>query len=120
VTEVTDEFMREMLGKSAPYSVVILERGPAYGSPGSDAVVWEHGRRNFRLRADGRLAIVCPVPDDSDVCGVGIFTGTPAEVAGVMDDDPGVRAGVFTYHVHPCRGFPGDALPPEGGTSTVG
>ncbi len=28
-----------------------------------------------------------------------------------MNDDPGVAAGVFTYQVHPCRGFPGDALP---------
>jgi len=28
-----------------------------------------------------------------------------------MGDDPGVAAGVFTYEVHPCRGFPGDALP---------
>ena len=28
-----------------------------------------------------------------------------------MDDDPGVQAGVFTYEVHPVRGFPGDGLP---------
>jgi hypothetical protein len=28
----------------------------------------------------------------------------------IMDGDPGVQAGMFTYHVHPCRGFPGDAL----------
>lgn len=31
-----------------------------------------------------------------------------------MEDDPGVRAGVFTYGVHPVRGFPGDALPGDG------
>lgn len=111
VTEVTDEYMREMLTRSAPFSVVILERGPEHGSPGSEAIVWEHGRRNFELRAAGLLAVVCPVPDDSDVCGVGIFTGTPDEVARLMDDDPGVRAGVFSYHVHPCRSFPGDGLP---------
>jgi hypothetical protein len=28
-----------------------------------------------------------------------------------MGDDPGVAAGVFTYEVHSCRGFPGDSLP---------
>jgi hypothetical protein len=28
-----------------------------------------------------------------------------------MNDDPGVQAGVFTFEVHPCRGFPGDSLP---------
>lgn len=109
--EITDEYMREMRAKSAPYSLLILERGPQYDSPGSDAIIWEHGRRNHQLRADGRLAIVCPVPDDSDVCGVGIFTGPPDEVARLMDDDPGVRGGVFTFHVHPCRSFPGDSLP---------
>ena len=111
MTEVTDEYMQDRLATSANYTLVILESGPAHDSPGSEAIVWEHGRRNFRLRADGRLAIVCPVPDDSDVCGVYIFTATPDEVARLMDDDPGVRAGVFTFHVHPCRGFPGDALP---------
>jgi hypothetical protein len=26
-------------------------------------------------------------------------------------DDPGVRAGVFTFEVHAGLGFPGDALP---------
>ena len=86
--EITDEYMRTMLTRSAPYSVVILHRGPAYGEPGSEAVVWEHGRRNFELRAAGLLAVVCPVPDDSDVCGVGIFTPQPGEVARLMDEDP--------------------------------
>ena len=111
MSEITDDYMREMLAKTAPYSLMILERGPQYGSPGSEAIVWEHGRRNYELRAEGRLAIVCPVPDDSDVCGVGIFTCTPDEVTALLEEDPGVRAGIFTFHVHPCRSFPGDALP---------
>ena len=111
MSEITDDYMKAMLTRSAPYSVVILERGPAYDSPGSDVIIWEHGRRNFELRAAGLLAVVCPVPDDSDVCGIGIFTPPPDEVARLMDDDPGVRAAVFTYRVHPCRSFPGDGLP---------
>jgi hypothetical protein len=28
-----------------------------------------------------------------------------------MEDDPGVKAGVFEYEIHPVRSFPGDALP---------
>jgi hypothetical protein len=111
MSEITDEFMQEMGAKTAPYSLMILERGPAYGSTGFEAIVWEHGRRNHQLRLEGTLAIVCPVPDDTDVCGIGIFTGTPDEVVALMAEDPGVRAGVFTFHVHPCRSFPGDALP---------
>jgi hypothetical protein len=32
-------------------------------------------------------------------------------VIAIMDGDPGVQAGIFTYEVHPVRSFPGDALP---------
>jgi hypothetical protein len=57
------------------------------------------------------LAVVCPVVDGSAVAGVGIFSTGAEETAAIMNDDPGVRAGVFSYELHPCRGFPGDALP---------
>ena len=33
------------------------------------------------------------------------------EFCAVMDADPGVKAGVFTYEVHVSRSFPGDRLP---------
>lgn len=108
---ISDEYMREMLGQTRPYSVVLLRRAAAFGEPGSEAVLWEHGRRNFELRAAGRLAIVCPIADGSEWSGVGIFDGSPEEVAAIMDGDPGVEAGLFTYEVHATRSFPGDALP---------
>jgi hypothetical protein len=38
-------------------------------------------------------------------------TGTVEETTAIMNDDPGVIAGVLTFEVHPCRGFPGDCLP---------
>lgn len=111
MAEITDEMMREMLPKAKEYCVSILKTGPNYRMDGADKIIWEHGRRNFSLRADGLLSIVCPVPDDSEVCGVGIFNADVDEVRKVMDADPGVQAGVFVYELHPCRGFPGDALP---------
>ena len=55
--------------------------------------------------------MVLPVADESDVCGIGVFAATVDETTALMSDDPGVAAGVFTYQVHACRGFPGDALP---------
>jgi hypothetical protein len=109
--EITDEYMRSMLATSRGYVAVILKAGPKYGSEDAPAIIWEHGRRNFALRAEGRLAIVCPVPDDSEVCGIGIFDGELDDVRTIMDGDPGVQAGTFTYEMHPCRSFPGDALP---------
>lgn len=107
----TDEEMRQRLSGAKAYSVVILKQGPTFGEPDAPAIVWEHGRRNFGLRDDGVLALVLPVTDGSDVCGVGVFDATVEDTAAIMDGDPGVTAGVFTYQVHACRGFPGDALP---------
>lgn len=55
--------------------------------------------------------MVLPVSDESDVCGIGVFAATVEDTTAIMADDPGVAASVFTYEVHACRGFPGDALP---------
>ena len=109
--EITDEFMQEHLAQSRPYTVAILKQGPRYAEPGSDKIIWEHGRRNFALRADGVLAIVCPVLDDTTVCGFSVFDAPVDDVAKIMDDDPGVQVGVFEYELHPVRSFPNDALP---------
>ena len=109
--EITDDDMRQMMTMSRDYSAVILRKVPGYNLPGAEKIVWEHGRRNFALRAEGILSIVCPVRDGGEVTGVGIFNGTVDEIRKVMDDDPGVKAGVFVYEIHACRGFPGDRLP---------
>jgi len=108
---ITDEMMRKRIAQTKSYTVVILRKTTKYGEPGTDKIIWEHGRRNFQLREEGLLPIVCPVRDESDVSGVGIFTATPEEVKTIYDEDPGVKAGVFTYEIHTCRGFPGDSLP---------
>ncbi|OBH80139.1 hypothetical protein A5682_16240 [Mycobacterium mantenii] len=107
----TDEEMGALLPTAKPYSVVILKRGPRFGDESSAGIIWEHGRRNFGLRDDGVLAVVLPVSDESDICGIGVFAATVDETTAIMTDDPGVAAGVFTYQVHACRGFAGDKLP---------
>jgi hypothetical protein len=108
---ITDAFMMEMLPKTKSYTIVILQNGPNREMPGADKIIWEHGRNNFFMRAEGVLSIVCPVRDESPVCGVGIFNASIEEVTKLMDEDPGVKAGIFVYTVHPCRSFPGDCLP---------
>jgi hypothetical protein len=107
----TDEEMGQLLPTAKEYSVAILRKGPKFDDETTPGIVWEHGRRNFGLRDDGVLAVVLPVTDGSDVCGIGVFAATVEDTKAIMDGDPGVAAGVFTYDVHACRGFPGDALP---------
>ena len=111
MTEITDEFMRQMISRTRNYCVVILKAGPNRNKPGVEKIIWEHGRRNFALRAEGLLSIVCPVSDGSDVSGVGIFNADIDEVKSIMDEDPAVKEGVFVYEIHACRSFPGDSLP---------
>jgi hypothetical protein len=109
--EITDEFMKEMMMKTKEYTVVILKATDKIKEPGTEKIIWEHGRRNFRLREEEILSIVCPIRDGSDINGVGIFSRNPDEVKEIMDGDPGVIAGIFDYEIHLCRSFPGDKLP---------
>jgi hypothetical protein len=112
MTNITDEFMKQMLTTTKSYSIVILKSSPKRNSlEGVDSIIWEHGRRNFALRAEGVLSIVCPISDGSDVAGIAIFNASVEEVKSIMDEDPGVKAGVFVYEIHPCRSFSGDSLP---------
>ncbi len=108
--EITDEYMKKMLGKSKNYCIVILKEGPNRNMTDVNKIVWEHGRRNFALRRDGVMPIVCRVSDESEVSGVTIFDASVEETNRIMDEDPGVKAGIFIYEVHPCRSFPGDCL----------
>jgi len=108
---ITDEYMMEMMQKTKPYTVVILHKTLKMQEPGADKIVWEHGRRNFQLRENGQLVIVCPVRDDSDVAGIGVFSTNETKTRTIMDDDPGVQLGIFTYEIHASRSFPGDRLP---------
>jgi hypothetical protein len=110
---ITDEYMRQMRSTTRNYCIVILKDGPHRYDEGVEKIIWEHGRRNYALRADGLLSIVCPVTDEGDVAGVGIFNATVEEVKKLMDEDPAVHAGVLVYEIHACRSFPGDSLPKE-------
>lgn len=111
--------MKERLSKTVPYTLVILHKTERANDSEAQATIWEHGRRNFELREAGALAIVCPVRDDSDVSGIGIFTTTAEKTREIMEEDPGVQAGLFTYELHETRGFPGDALPVPHDAATV-
>jgi hypothetical protein len=107
---ITDEQMGKRLVRATAYTLVVLRPTTRYAEDGSAPLAWEHVRRNMALQDAGVLAVVCPVGNDQ-IAGVGIFTTNPDETRAIMAEDPGVKAGIFTVEVHPCQGFPGDALP---------
>jgi len=108
---ITDEYMHQMLTATKNYTLVILKDGPKENTENRQKLVWEHGRRNFALRNAGLLSIVCPVSDGSEVHGISIFNADETKTREIMDEDPGVKAGIFIYDIHPTRSFPGDSLP---------
>lgn len=107
---ITDDYMRARIHGARKYSLVVLRPTPALFEQSSAPIIWEHGRRNMALQAAGTMPIVCPVGDDA-ISGIAIFDVAADEARRIMSDDPGVRAGIFVFDVHECRGFPGDALP---------
>jgi hypothetical protein len=100
-----------MLKTAKPYTLVVLHSTARQRDADVEKIIWEHGRRNFELRAEGSLAIVCPVRDGTDVAGICIFTANSEETKAIMDGDPAVQAGILRYEIHPTRGFPGSTLP---------
>ncbi|ANZ39629.1 hypothetical protein BBK82_29880 [Lentzea guizhouensis] len=108
-TTVTDEQIKALAATAQPYSVALLHWGTRTVA-GADAIELEHQRRMVSLRADGVIAILCPVASDT-MAGVAIMTVSAEEAAEIMAGDPCVQAGMMRCEVHPCHGFPGDALP---------
>ena len=110
MSSVTDEQIRELAESAQPYSLALLSWGPDRHRDGAEAIELEHQRRMVSLRADGVIAVLCPVASDT-LSGVAIMTLPADEARDVMAGDPCVQAGMMTYEVHACFGFPGDTLP---------
>jgi hypothetical protein len=108
---ITDDYMKQMITKTKEYTIVILKAAQKRNVPETEKIIWEHARRNFSLREEGKLSIVCPINDETEVKGIGIFSTSEEETKKIMDEDPAVKAGIFIYETHPCRSFPGDMLP---------
>ncbi len=109
--EITDEFMMQMISQAKPFSIALLKATGNYENPENRPIIWEHARRNFALREEGLLAIVCPISDETELKGMGIFNADVDQTRLIMEEDPAVKAGIFTFEVHSARSFPGDSLP---------
>ncbi|HEX7804987.1 MAG TPA: hypothetical protein VF413_02375 [Cellulomonas sp.] len=110
VNAVTDAEIEALAATARPFSLVRLSWAPGRHQPGADAIEREHQRRMVSLRAEGTIAVLCPVQSDG-LCGVAILTQTPEQARETMAADPCVQAGMMTVDVLPCVGFPGDSLP---------
>ena len=113
---MTDERLRQALQHIRPYTVCILKAGAGYQEPGPAREDWvadlilEHGKRNYALYLAGLMRVVCPIGDGSGTTGIGIFDADADEVGQITRQDPAVKAGLFTYEIHPTQTFPESTL----------
>jgi hypothetical protein len=111
MTTITDDYMKGMLATSKTYTVAFLKAGPNYGKEDIMPIIWEHGRRNFELRADGLLSIVGPLTGEGEIKGIYIFNADKDKTKEILEDDVAVKEGIFVFETDTLRSFPGDSLP---------
>jgi hypothetical protein len=107
---ISDDTMRAVLDTAQPYTVVVLSKGPNYGSEAAKAIGWAHGKRNMQLRLAGTLNVVIPFTDDGDIRGIAVFRLPVEDVKRVLADDPALEAGVLLADYRSGLSFAGDAL----------
>jgi hypothetical protein len=109
-TTITDEQIQQLAQTAKPYSLALLRWGPQRYRDGAEAIELEHQRRMVSLRADGVIAILCPVVSDM-MAGAAVMNLPTEQSSAVMAEDPCVRANMIVCEVYACLGFPGDAIP---------
>lgn len=109
---IDDDGMRSRLGMAKAYTMVVLHPTDKLVRPNVEPIIWAHGRRNMGLIAAGIAPVIAPVVVPGGPSGFAIFTTDIDETCAIMDGDPGVVAGIFTYETFAVRSFPGSALPP--------
>lgn len=109
-TTITDEQVSALVATAVPYSLVQLWWADKREQDGAAQIEAAHQRRMASLRADGIIAILCPVASDV-LAGSAVLTVTPDEAATIMADDPCVQVGMMRVDVNLCHSFPGDSLP---------
>ena len=113
---ITDIEMRENLARMRNFTVGLLRVGPNYQPPDTRdaaqaAIVWEHGRRNMQLKAEGKMPLVGPLSGAAPIVGLCVFAVSIDEARALMAGDPAIQAGIFTVEFATWYGEPGDALP---------
>lgn len=81
------------------FTMVLLERGPAYTSnwtPRVKKVLEGHAKHVAKLRRDGALVLAGSFEGLGDPRGLLFFAGDSARTAAWLADDPAIRAGRFT------------------------
>jgi uncharacterized protein YciI len=110
------------------YEMVLLrhtKQGRDFDQEHKDRVFREHLEYTLGLLASGQQVAAGPVSDhsaaDEDVCGLGLYRkGSLDAVRQLLENDPGVRQGLYFFEVMTWRTAPGTIVTPAGASTGAG
>lgn len=101
-------------GEQQEYTVVLFKKGAKYDMLNEDIKEQNHQAHiayQAELKANGILVFAGTIADDSDVCGITIFTLADKEqVKTFISNDPGVTAEMFDYDILSSFGLPAEVM----------
>lgn len=111
--ELSPADIQRTVSTGRAYALVLLKAGPKRDRPKDEAAALQmaHLKHLLTLRAAGKIALVGPLTDDSDLRGLAVYNTPVEEARRLAEADPAVQAGSLVVEAHPWFGLPGDALP---------
>jgi hypothetical protein len=106
------EHLESRLAAIKPYLLLILKKGENYAMDNSKKIIQsEHMPYLFELRDKGIVDISFPVIDETEVAAIAIINSTDKNtISQHFDNDPAVKAKIFTYELFNGMGLKGDIL----------
>ena len=100
------------LARLKPYLFVLLRKGRNYEQPDTLKIIQsEHLPYVFSWREKGAIAVTMPIRDETNIAAIAIFNITDKDEAKkIMENDPAVIKGIFTYELLNAIGMKGDTL----------
>ncbi len=90
--------------KLVQFHMALLKKGPKWeGSPQlRSQILQQHLANVLSLLDSGKAIIAGPLADDTELAGIYVLRApSAAEAKSWVDDDPAVKAGLFTAEMHP-------------------
>lgn len=111
---ITKEYIQSEIARGKNYTVVFLTAGPnrsAYPAEKLEENHMAHLAYLFALKEEGKLLVNGPVTDNPNFLGMSIYASSDKEeVRALVEADPAVIAGRFSYEMYSYFSLPGSTL----------
>lgn len=113
--KVDKEYVGIQVMQGNEYTLLLLKNtGKPFPKDSIDGWRMQHLIGLFQWHADRKTSVFGPVTEpSSDIAGIIVFnTNDTAKVKTMIEGDPFVRNGIFTYQLYPWFSIPGQTLLP--------